>query len=264
MRESEKEIDELLVKKVDKRRERIKDISDRITHDATISLETRKLLYSLLNKGIISEFVGILSSGKEANVYYGKGQDGREIAIKIYRQIAQTSKWMIEYITGDPRFHKFRKKNIRSLIKTWAMKEYKNLKRAREAGVRVPEPLHVKNNIVIMEFIGSEGTPARRLTEVGIDDPVRQLNDVLNAIQALFVKANLIHGDLSPFNMLYHEGDVYFIDFAQGVLKDHPYAKKYFERDVDNVLGYFSPVLPEDFNRNALLNKIIQNRPIEY
>ena len=79
----DKEIDDLMVKKIDKRREREKDASDLITHDATIDLKTRKTLFFLLNKGVITRFTGIISSGQEANVYAGLGKDGMEIAIKI-------------------------------------------------------------------------------------------------------------------------------------------------------------------------------------
>ena len=248
----DKEIDDLMVKKIDKRREREKDASDLITHDATIDLKTRKTLFFLLNKGVITRFTGIISSGKEANVYAGIGKDGMEIAIKIYRINSQTSKWMMNYIMGDPRFSRFRKKSTRNLITTWALKELKNLKRAEEAGVPCPKPISVRENVLVMQFLGEDGTPAKKLTEVELDKPLQHLNEILKHVQSLFWKAGLIHGDLSPFNMLYHEGKVYFIDIGQGVLKDHPYARKYFERDVDNVLSYFTEILPGDFDRDAV------------
>nr|MDO8115461.1 serine protein kinase RIO [Candidatus Sigynarchaeota archaeon] len=260
---SDKDVDRLLVDKVDKRRERIKDVSDYAAQEATVSLQTRKILSNLMNKGIITKFQGIFSSGKEANVYNGNGEGGREIAIKIYRINAQTSKWMMDYIHGDPRFATFRKKNTRGLMTTWAQKEFKNLKRAREAGVPVPEPLAVVENVLVMEFIGKGGTPGRRIVDLDLDklgDPLKHLNAILQGIQDLFIKARLIHGDLSPYNLLYFNQKVYFIDFAQAVLMDHPNARKYFDRDIDNVLGYFTPLLAENFNRNALANSIMAGK----
>lgn len=256
----EKSVDDLLVRKVDKRRERVKDASDYITHDATVSLRTRKILFDMLSNGIIKRFHGILSSGKEANVYSGLGKDGGEIAIKIYRINAQTSKWMMDYVLGDPRFATFKKKNARSLVFTWATKEFKNLKRAFQAGVPVPEPLFVRENVLVMRFIGKDGTPGRRLSEIRLDqlgDPARAAADVFLGMQAMIGTARLVHGDLSPFNLLHHEGKVYIIDIAQGVLLDHPNARKYFERDVENTWAYFEPALPPDVRKEDVAAAII-------
>ncbi|MHA1368910.1 MAG: serine protein kinase RIO [Promethearchaeota archaeon] len=259
----EKEIDNLYIKKVDKRKKRIKDSSDFIHHDATIDLRTRKILFKMMNRRIISEFVGIISTGKEANVYSGIDGNQNEIAIKIYRINAQTSKWMMRYISGDPRFKNFRRGNARLLISTWAFKEFKNLRRSVDAGVNSPRPIFVRENVLVMHFIGRDGTPAQKLVNLEIPNKRYYLNKILTDIQRLFVKAELVHGDLSPYNLLYHENEVYFIDFAQSVLKDHPMAMYYLERDLDNVLAYFSNILPESFDKNALFNDIIKGNEIE-
>lgn len=256
----DREADDLMARKVDKRREREKDASDFIRHDATIDLRTRKVLFSLLGKGIISELFGTISAGKEANVYNGIEKDGSEIAVKIYRINSQTSKWMAEYIIGDPRFTTYRKGNARALITTWANKEYKNLKRAIQAGVLAPEPIHVRENILVMRFLGEGGTPAPRLSDMPgyIPDSLTHLTAVLNGIKDLLHRANLVHGDLSAFNLLFHDERTWFIDFAQGVLKDHPNAKKYFLRDIDNVIAYFSPALPDEFDRDEVVKQIVE------
>jgi RIO kinase 1 len=255
---SDKEFDDMLVEKVDKRRERVRDKSDRQAQEAVMSPRISKIIFNLIGKGKITKIIGILNAGKEANVYNGIGGDGREIAIKVYRINSQTSKWMQEYIRGDPRFTNYRKGNSTTLMTTWAMKEFKNLKRAREAGVPVPEPLYVEFNLLVMGFIGKDGT-----TETQLEDPLKHLNTILHGIQDLFIKARLIHADLSAFNILYHEDKIYFIDFGQAVLADHPNARKYFDRDMDNVLGYFSGVLPENFDRNDLVNAIIAGKPFQ-
>jgi RIO kinase 1 len=171
---------------------------------------------------------------------------------------------MHDYIQGDPRFERYRKKNSHVLMTTWALKEFKNLKRAREAGVPCPEPVAVVENVLVMEFIGKEGTPAKRLTEVDLADPVKHLNAILQYMADLITKARLVHGDLSAFNMLYDEGkdQVVIIDFAQGVLMDHPNSRKYFDRDVDNVLGYFGNIVPADLDRVALMDSIIAGKPM--
>ena len=48
------------------------------------------------------EIVGIISQGKEANVYFAYGEQNQPIAIKIYKIDIQSAKWMKNYIKGDP------------------------------------------------------------------------------------------------------------------------------------------------------------------
>jgi RIO kinase 1 len=258
------QVDDMVADKVDRRRERIKDSSDRQAQEAVMSPRISKILFDMHNKGTIQKLVGIINAGKEANVYNAIGAGGRELAIKIFRINVQTSKWMHDYIQGDPRFARYRKKNSHVLMTTWALKEFKNLKRAREAGVPCPEPIAVMENVLVMEFIGKNGTPAKRLTEVELADPVKHLNVILQAMANLIAKARLVHGDLSAYNILYDDDkdQVYFIDFAQGVLMDHPNSRKYFDRDVDNVLGYFGNVIPADLDRIALADSIIAGKPM--
>ena len=63
-------------------------------------------LNKILNKGIIKEFIGIISAGKEANVYFALGENNTPLAVKIYKIDPQNTKWMKNYIIGDPRFKK--------------------------------------------------------------------------------------------------------------------------------------------------------------
>ncbi|MBN2152645.1 MAG: serine protein kinase RIO [Candidatus Lokiarchaeota archaeon] len=258
------QLDDMLAEKVDKRRERVKDSSDRKAQAAVMSPRVSKILFDMHGKGTIQRLVGIVNAGKEANVYNAIGAGGHELAIKVFRINSQTSKWMQDYILGDPRFARYKKKDSRALMTTWALKEFKNLKRARDAGVPCPEPVAVRENVLVMGFVGEGGTPARRLTEVELADPAKHLNAVLQGMADLIAKARLVHADLSAFNLLYDEGNdqVIFIDFAQGVLMDHPNARKYFDRDVDNVLGYFAGVIPEGLDRDALVDSIIAGKPL--
>ena len=96
---------------------------------------------------------GVISTGKEANVYRGEDSDGNPVAVKIYRVSTAETDFMLEYIVGDPRFKRIKKRS-RALIPQWALKEYKNLTRYHEAGVRVPKPLDIQRNVLVMEFIG--------------------------------------------------------------------------------------------------------------
>ena len=55
----------------------------------------------------------------------------------------------------------------------------------------------------------------------------------------MFHECKLVHGDLSEFNLLYHEGQAYFIDVSQSVEHDHPHALEFLRKDLVNVNDFF-------------------------
>lgn len=91
---------------------------------------TRVILVKLLNKKIINEINGCLSTGKEANVYHASSTNGKEYAIKIYKTSILVFKDREKYVAGEFRFRRGHcKSNPRKMIKLWAEKEIRNLKR---------------------------------------------------------------------------------------------------------------------------------------
>lgn len=230
----------LEIKKIDKRRIKKKNQSAiRLAINGVFDERTVFLLRKLLDKQIIAEFVGIINAGKEANVYLAYDKDGNEIAIKIYKIDSNTSRWMRNYITGDPRFKKIGRKTSQ-VIFLWAQKEYKNLKQAYRMGLSVPRPIYVKNNVLIMEYIGDGPTPAPLLKNIKkIDNPQTLFNEIHQFIRGLY-KARLVHGDLSEFNILIHKKKSVIIDISQAVSIDHPKSDQYLIRDLKNVLKFFS------------------------
>lgn len=231
---------DLEIKKIDKRRIKKKDQSAiRLAVDSVFDERTVFLLRKLLDKQIIGEFVGIINAGKEANVYLAYDKEGNEIAIKIYKIDSNTSRWMRNYITGDPRFKKVGK-NPSQIIFLWAKKEFKNLKQAYRAGLSVPQPIHVKNNVLIMEYIGDGPTPAPILKKVkSLENPEKLFDEVYQFIKVLY-KAKLVHGDLSEFNILMLDQKPIIIDISQAVSIDHPKSDQYLIRDIKNVINFFS------------------------
>ncbi|MHA1301406.1 MAG: serine protein kinase RIO [Candidatus Helarchaeota archaeon] len=228
---------ETLERKIDKRRIRKKRSEDQSTIEGTFDTSTIMILYELINKQIIDRLGGVISTGKEANVYNGYAEDGKKFAVKIYRIKTADAKFMKAYIQGDPRFKRVRKK-IHDLVFTWAEKEYKNLKRALAAGVRVPEPIHVRKNILVMEFIGKDNLPAPRLKDSPPKKPQLTFNKIYSEIKKLYQKARLVHADLSEYNILMWDGPV-IIDISQAVTLEHPNAKEFLIRDIHNILKYF-------------------------
>lgn len=200
---------------------------------------TLMVIYDFMNKGKIDEIHGVVNAGKEARIYWGKDREGRELAIKIYLTVsAEFKKGMLPYIRGDPRFTHVRK-DTRSLIYAWAQKEFKNLQRAMEAGVRVPEPIAVSKNVLIMSFIGKNGVNAPLLKEVSLKNPKQIYRRLLTYVKKLYQKAKLVHADLSEYNVMIWRNAPVLFDVSQAVTLDHPMADQFLRRDLENLYRYF-------------------------
>ena len=127
------------------------------------------------------------------------------------------------------------------MVKQWAEKEVRNLKRICKSGIKAPEPYMLKNNIILMQFIGDEGLAAPRLKDATLkgDDYTHCYLEVLKMMRTLYQECRLVHGDLSEYNILYFKDQVWLIDVSQSVEHDHPLALEFLRRDVVNVNDYF-------------------------
>ena len=225
------ETDQLMKEKRSEEYEVLEEVFDR---------STLMLIYDFLNKGTINEIHGVVRAGKESRVYWGKDKEGKELAIKIYLVVSsEFRKGLVKYIEGDPRF-KGLKHDTRSLIFAWAQKEFKNLELATRAKVRVPRPIAVKNNVLIMEFIGENGESAPSLKEKTPKNPERVYKALLTYLQKLYCKAELVHGDLSEYNVMIWKGRPVLFDMSQAVLLVHPMADFLLHRDLTILNKYFS------------------------
>ena len=247
------DVDDLIRKTLDNKKiKNIDQTKKRAAVESVIDERTTFLLNKLLINRNIDRIEGIISSGKEANVYLAYDADEKEVALKIYKIDSNTSKWMRNYLYGDPRFKKI-PKNISKTIFLWASKEFKNLKRANKSKLRVPKPIYVKNNILIMEYIGFGPIPAPKLKDIDAPKVKEEtVYEIFKFIKDLYQKARLVHGDLSEFNILYHNQKPIIIDISQAVSIDHPKAEVYLVRDIKNVTRYFNKIGlktpdPEDF-----------------
>jgi RIO kinase 1 len=214
--------------------------SERATVEEVFDQSTLMVIYNFLNKGILDEIHGVVNAGKEARVYYGKNKEGEERAVKIYlTSSAEFLKGMRKYIEGDKRF-KSVKHDTRSLISTWAQKEFRNLQQAVRAKVNVPKPIAVERNVLIMEFIGKNGVSAPSLREQPVDNPEKVYGQLLVSLKRLYRKADLVHGDLSEYNIMMWKGKPVVFDMAQAVPTSHPLAGFLLRRDLANLNRFFS------------------------
>jgi len=218
-------------------RERIKDADQFKVEASVFDDATYGALYKLVQDGHIDAFGGPISTGKEANVYTALSGD-HEVAVKVYRINASDFREMGEYLQGDPRFEEIAG-NKKSVVMAWVRKEFANLKRARAAGVRVPEPIAVERNVLVMEYLGTETGRAKRLAEVHIENPQTAFEVVREYMYRLY-DAGIVHGDLSEYNIIVHESQLYIIDVGQAVTVHHPNSDDFLERDCENVANFFA------------------------
>ncbi|MCS7368749.1 MAG: serine protein kinase RIO [archaeon GBS-70-058] len=226
--------------KIDYRRRKIKDSDMFETVEEVFDYSTLMILYDLFNKGVLHVMYGVVNSGKEARVYWAKGRGGMDLAVKIYlTSTSEFRKGMMTYIVGDPRF-KISSGKTRDVIYVWARKEYSNLVKAHNVGVRVPKPITVKGNVLVMEFVGVDGVPAPLLKDYTPTDIDAFFKVLMDYVSRLYCKARLVHGDLSEYNVMVFDESPVLIDFGQAVDLAHPLAEELLVRDIKNLLNFFS------------------------
>lgn len=223
---------------------RVKDRKDRATVEQVLDPRTKMILFKLLNKGIINEINGCISTGKEANVYHASTTTGYDRAVKIFKTSILVFKDRDKYVTGEFRFrHGYCKGNPRKMVRTWAEKEMRNLLRMHAVGIPCPEPIILRNHVLVMEFVGSNGFPAPLLKDANItESKARELYLLcVRIMRDLYWKAKLVHADLSEFNILYDivKDRMTIIDVSQSVEHDHPSALLFLRKDCANINEFF-------------------------
>ena len=229
-------------RKAEASRTRRKDKSDRATTEQVLDPRTRLIIFKLLSRGAIEEIRGCVSTGKEANVYYATGRDGASCAVKVYKTSILVFKDRDKYVTGEFRFrHGYARHNPRKMVRVWAEKEMRNLARLHNAGIPCPQPVLLKSHVLVMSFLGVDGWPSPKLKDARLSEgKARELYyECVLYIRNMYRKCRLVHADLSEYNMLVHEGQLYIIDVSQSVEHDHPQALEFLRKDCGNVTEFF-------------------------
>lgn len=222
---------------------RTSEKQDRATVEQALDPKTRLILLKMLNQGVFKEINGCISTGKEANVYHAVTESGTDLAVKVYKTSILVFKDRDRYVAGDWRFRNgYCRSNPRKMVRTWAEKEMRNLTRLVDAGLFSPQPRMLRNHVLVMDFIGSDGVAAPRLKDAIIS--TSKLGDLyaqlLVDVRTLFQVCRLAHGDLSEYNILYHEGRLAIIDVSQSVDLDHPRCFEFLKEDLTHINAFFS------------------------
>ncbi|MDE1820574.1 MAG: phosphotransferase [Euryarchaeota archaeon] len=167
-------------------------------------LRYREVADAILDAGLATEVISKIGSGKEADVYLGL-LHSRRVAIKAYRY----------YRTSHRGLRPVKAEELGQV----ASREFELLSYAFVGGAPVPEPIERDEYMLSMAFLGTADGPAPRLKDVRLEEPGPFLDEVLEGVERLS-KAGLVHTDLSPFNILVHDGHPWVIDFADALRVD--------------------------------------------
>lgn len=212
--------------------------------------------------GAIDTELGVLKSGKEADVFLIERAVPQEpgsateqpsvlLAAKRYRGTETSDFHRSSQYTEGRRTR--RSRDSRALQKKsaygralsaglWASAEFTALSELYELGAPVPYPVQVDGTELLMEFIGDGQTAAPRLAAVRANSS--ELHDLWTQVVELmriFARAGYAHGDLSPYNLLVHDGRVVAIDVPQIVdIVSNPSGVELVARDCRNVCAWFA------------------------
>ncbi len=236
----------------DERRDKVRDKSDRATNEQVLDDRTRLVIFKLIKTCYFGQINGCISTGKEANVYYCENallppnptsrSPHRQLALKIFKTSILVFKDRDKYVAGEFRFRRgYAKSNPRKMVKMWAEKEFRNLVRLRKGGIRAPEPIVVRSHLLLMEFLGEEGWPSPRLKDahMSIGRLAKCYRMLLLDMRTMYHECRLVHADLSEYNILYHQKQLFIIDVSQSVEHDHPHAMEFLRSDCANVTRFF-------------------------
>ena len=209
---------------------------DRRVFDAVFDRLTLMSLYKLMKSGIIDTLDFPIARGKEAHVFHGTGENG-PVAVKIFHTSNAVFKNLVQYIEGDPRFGGLRSRH-RDLVDIWVRKEFRNLSRLEKWGLAVPKPLGTHKNVLVMEYLGTQTAPSPRLRDVEVVDPQPVYEELLEFLAVTWQKAKMVHGDFSPYNIMWHGDKPVVIDVGQAVVQSHPKSQEFLVRDVTRLVEW--------------------------
>jgi RIO kinase 2 len=203
---------------------------------------------AFVKSGMIQSFGQSLGVGKEADVFDALTPKNVRVAVKFHR-------------LGRMSFRQTQRK--RGYVKEhagWlfqsrlaAEREFQALKLVYAKGVAVPEPLAQNRHCIVMGVI--EGSQLAKYRE--LPNPEKVLREIMRNVRKSYVKAGVIHADLSEYNILVKaDMHILIIDWPQFVTTKHPNAEELLKRDLRNVLVFFSRKFRKDVKFEDAFNYV--------
>ena len=186
---------------------------------------------ALVKSGVLEAFGKSLGVGKEADVYDALNPRGERVAVKFQR-LGRISFRQTQRKRG------YMKQHASWLFQSRcaAEREFQALKILYPEHVAVPEPISQNRHVLVIGVI--EGTELADYKE--IPKPMKTLKEILCNIRKAYVKANVVHGDLSEYNVILKPNmHILLIDWPQYVTRQHPNAEQMLSRDVENISQFF-------------------------
>jgi RIO kinase 1 len=231
-------------------------------------------LHSFYNEGLITDVLALVKGGKEASVYLCQANPttGLDLlAAKVYRPR------MFRNLRNDAMYRRGREVltaqgrpagkqagtfarairnkttfGLQAAHTSWLMHEFMALEQLYAVGAAVPRPVSSSDNAILMSYHGAQAMAAPTLNTVSLElkEAERLFQEVLRNVD-LMLQQDLVHGDLSAYNILYvvKEGgsgaaggaEIVIIDFPQVVnLHTNPKARFILRRDIQRVCEYFA------------------------
>lgn len=210
-------------------------------------------MQEFIDEGAITAILGVVKSGKEATVYRCRaGRDFRQryLAAKVYHDASHRGfKHAAEYQEGRVILNGQIRRAVEKRTETgrefaasmWVNSEFETLSALGYAGADVPEVFAATDKAILMEYLGDESGAAPQLQHATLArEAAETLFERLLWNIELWLGENVVHGDLSAFNVLYAGGRPVVIDFPQAVdPRVAPAARRLLERDIGNICSYF-------------------------
>jgi RIO kinase 1 len=220
-------------------------------------------LWSFYDEGLITDVLALIKGGKEASVYLCEPHPAVGLGLlaakvyrpRMFRNLRNDAMYRQgrEVLTADGKpvgkqagdyARAIRNKTafgMQAAHTSWLMYEFTAMERLYEAGAAVPRPISSSNNAVLMSYHGDEQMAAPTLNTIDLEQDEAELlcGEVFDNVD-LMLQHDLVHGDLSAYNILYWEGEITIIDFPQVVnLHSNPKARLILQRDIERTCEYF-------------------------
>jgi RIO kinase 1 len=208
-----------------------------------------------LDEGLIEQVIRPIKSGKEASVHLCRANPrttGETLAaLKVFHPLDRRD-FRDEQLYRNGEFIKERRIRTALEKKTkfgrevqgglWVNREWETLRALAATGAPVPRPIERTDDAILMTYIGDLQDAAPQLRSYDVDDvaEAQELFDqTVRAVQ-LMLYHDVVHGDLSAYNLLVWDGVLTVIDFPQAVdPKKNRHAEAFLLRDVARVVTHF-------------------------